>query len=156
MNLPIFQGISWSFIETIKSSMCWAKQYFSTHKRDLSNHIEAVHDSSMIGNWIHLFIDGAVKLDAGFATSGEIACKQEGEWIIGFNHYLRLCSVFDAKLWVVLDGFTLTHERGCQKVVIHIDNLEVVKAIQIAHLADSFSALLRRIHMSYKLYNIGR
>ncbi|MFQ6636880.1 hypothetical protein Gotur_012650 [Gossypium turneri] len=86
---------------------------------DLSNHIEAVHDSSMIGNWIHLFIDGAVKLDARFATFGEMAY-----------------------------GFTFIHERGCQKVVIHMDNLEVVKAIQIAHLADSFSALLRRIHMS--------
>ncbi|MBA0717602.1 hypothetical protein Golax_005403, partial [Gossypium laxum] len=113
-----------------KSSMCWAKQYFSTHKKDLSNHIEMFHDSSMIGNWIHLFIDGAVKLDVGFATSGEMACKREGEWI------------------GVLDGFILIHERGCQKVVIHMDNLEVVKAIQIAHLADSFSALLRRIHMS--------
>ncbi|MBA0785728.1 hypothetical protein Gotri_026079 [Gossypium trilobum] len=114
----------------------------------MPNQIEADHDSLMTGNWIHLFTDGAVKFDAGLAASRGMACKQEGEWIVGFNLYLGLCTVFDAELWGVLDGITLIHERGYQKVMIHKDNLKVVKVIQDAYLTDSCSALLRRIHMS--------
>ncbi|MBA0736959.1 hypothetical protein Gogos_010445 [Gossypium gossypioides] len=102
----------------------------------------------MIGNWIHLFTNGAIKFDADFATLGGMACKQEREWIVGFNRYLGLCTVFDVELWGVLYGITLIHERGYQKVMIHKDNLKVVKVIQDAHLTDSCSALLRRIHMS--------
>ncbi|KAG8486316.1 hypothetical protein CXB51_019654 [Gossypium anomalum] len=102
----------------------------------------------MTGNWIHLFTDGAVKLDACFAASGVMACKQEEEWIVGFNCYLGLCTVFNVELWGVLDGITLIHERGYQKVVIHTKNLKVVKVIQDAYLTDSFSVLLRRIHIS--------
>lgn len=37
----------------------------------------------MTDNWIHLNTDGVVKLDAGFAAFGGVACKQEGEWIVG-------------------------------------------------------------------------
>ncbi|MBA0562530.1 hypothetical protein Golob_007566, partial [Gossypium lobatum] len=54
----------------------------------------------------------------------------------------------DARFAVVRDGLTLIHGRGYQEVVIHTDNLQVVKAIQNVHLIDSSSTLLRRIHAS--------
>ncbi|MBA0743542.1 hypothetical protein Gogos_006208 [Gossypium gossypioides] len=78
-----------------------------------------------------------------------LSWMQDLQLLEGLHGVIQIIDgVFDAKLWGVLDGFTLIHERGYKKVVIHIDNLEVVKVIQIAHLVDSFSALLRRIHMS--------
>ncbi|MFQ6651330.1 hypothetical protein Gotur_023689 [Gossypium turneri] len=40
-------------------------------------------------------------------------------------------------------GFAVVRE-----VVIHTDNLQIVKAIQNVHLIDSSSTLLRRIHAS--------
>lgn len=55
--------------------------------------------------------------------------------------------------WVqLLDcfGITLIHERGYQKIVIHTDNLEVIKVIQDDCLTNSCSTLLRRIRMSLK------
>ncbi|MBA0865003.1 hypothetical protein Goshw_008099, partial [Gossypium schwendimanii] len=38
--------------------------------------------------------------------------KQEGEWILGFNRYLGLCSVFDTKLWGILHGLILV-QKDC-------------------------------------------
>lgn len=114
----------------------------------MSNHIEAVHDSSLTDNWIHLYADGIIKLDTRFATFGRVACKREEEWIVGLNCYLGLYSVFYVELWGVLNGLILIHGRGYKKAMIHTDNLKVVKTIQDVHLAYSSSALLRRIHMS--------
>ncbi|MBA0869057.1 hypothetical protein Goshw_022642 [Gossypium schwendimanii] len=38
-------------------------------------------------------------------------------------------------------------QRGHKKVLIHINNLEMVKTLQDIHLIELTSALVRRIHM---------
>ncbi|MBA0746520.1 hypothetical protein Gogos_009028, partial [Gossypium gossypioides] len=77
-------------------------------------HFETTYESSMTGNWIQLYIDGTVKMDAGFAFS---MLNSGG----------------------ILHGLILIQRKGYKRVVIHTNNLEVVKAIQDAHLADSSS-----------------
>lgn len=71
-----------------------------------------------------MYTDGAVKMDAIFAAPGGVTFKQDGEWVLGFNRNLGLCAAFDTKLWGILEGLTLIHERGYQKVMIHTNNLE--------------------------------
>ncbi|MBA0735612.1 hypothetical protein Gogos_019446, partial [Gossypium gossypioides] len=71
----------------------------------------------------------------GTAAAGGVLRYGNEDWIMGYNRFLGECSVFDADLWVILDG------------------LEVVKAIQDFSLADSNSTLIRRIHQL--LANVG-
>ncbi|KAH1128665.1 hypothetical protein J1N35_000043 [Gossypium stocksii] len=54
---------------------------------------------------------------------------QNGEWIIGYNIFLGSYSVFEVKLWGILDGLKTLFDRGLDNVMIQIDSLEVVMAI---------------------------
>ncbi|MFQ6657498.1 hypothetical protein Gotur_027139, partial [Gossypium turneri] len=67
------------------------------------------------------------------------------EWIFGFNKYLWSSSVFDAKLWVILDGLTILINQGYDNVLIQSNSLEAVKDLQDSPLEGSNSALTRRI-----------
>lgn len=64
---------------------------------------------------------------------------------MGFNHFLRTCSVFDVELWGILDGLTLIKEHRLERILIHSDNLKVVQAIRPDTSAISTTTLLRRI-----------
>ncbi|MBA0724625.1 hypothetical protein Golax_021302, partial [Gossypium laxum] len=59
------------------------------------------------------------------ATGGVIRDNQ-GRWIFGFNRRLCQCSVFNAKLWGILNGPLLLQNRHCDKVLIRTDNMEVL------------------------------
>ncbi|MBA0571905.1 hypothetical protein Golob_002274 [Gossypium lobatum] len=72
------------------------------------------------------------------------------EWILGYNHYLGECSVFEAELWGIFDGLLLIHGRDIDKVIIFIDSLVVVKAIQDGQLSDLNFVLVRRIFQVLK------
>ncbi|MBA0632599.1 hypothetical protein Godav_001308 [Gossypium davidsonii] len=122
-NLFIFQKISWNSVETIKSSLSRAKQYFGVLKQYSFGLRKFDRNLDPIGNWIHLFTDGVIMLNAGWAAAGGVAYKQDGQWIAGYNRYL------------------------CKKVFIHTNNLEVVKALQGIHTIELPSALVRRIHI---------
>ncbi|KAH1091295.1 hypothetical protein J1N35_018552 [Gossypium stocksii] len=70
------------------------------------------------------------------ATTGGIVRNRNGEWIIGFNRLLGSCSVFEAKLWEILDGLGIIIDRGYDHVRIQTDSLEVAKVIQKSHRRD--------------------
>ncbi|MBA0550508.1 hypothetical protein Golob_021449 [Gossypium lobatum] len=55
---------------------------------------------------------------------------QNGNWILGYNHYLGKCTVFEVELWGILDGILILLSKSFNKVTIQIDNLEVVRALQ--------------------------
>ncbi|MBA0599326.1 hypothetical protein Gorai_005550, partial [Gossypium raimondii] len=57
----------------------------------------------------------------GDASTGGLLRDQYGDWILGFNHYLRRCTTFET------------------------DNLEVVRALQDNPMVDSRIIVLRRI-----------
>ncbi|MBA0704776.1 hypothetical protein Golax_017013, partial [Gossypium laxum] len=81
-NLYVFQGISWKAEEIVKVSMSWAKQVWATHKKAWSS-----------------------------ASAGGVVQNHLGEWVMGFNHSLGTCSIFEANLWGILDGLTLLRDR---------------------------------------------
>ncbi|KAG8474023.1 hypothetical protein CXB51_033687 [Gossypium anomalum] len=65
---------------------------------------------------------------------------------MGYNRFLRTCSIFEAELWGILDGLKLLQRRGHNHVIIHSDSLKVVKAIHECGSKVSTSAMIRRIH----------
>ncbi|MBA0660285.1 hypothetical protein Goklo_012323 [Gossypium klotzschianum] len=50
------------------------------------------------GNWVCLYTDGSVQNDGSFAATGGIT-NSHGKWILDYNRYLSICSVFDVELW---------------------------------------------------------
>ncbi|MBA0716736.1 hypothetical protein Golax_015542, partial [Gossypium laxum] len=46
-------------------------------------------------------------------------CDENGDWVFGYNRFIRKCSVFYAELWSILDGLKLIQ----QEVMIREHNL---------------------------------
>ncbi|KAK5786696.1 hypothetical protein PVK06_041339 [Gossypium arboreum] len=57
---------------------------------------------------VHLTTNGSVRTVDRFAAAGGFVCDYNGECVFGFNRYLGMCTVVDAKLWGILDGLKLT------------------------------------------------
>ncbi|MBA0662601.1 hypothetical protein Goklo_006691, partial [Gossypium klotzschianum] len=69
----------------------------------------------LIGNWCLLNTDRAVKLDIGLTSVKGVLQDHNGEWILGFNHYLGMCSVLKAELLGIFDGLILFQRRGLDR-----------------------------------------
>ncbi|MBA0734385.1 hypothetical protein Gogos_018299, partial [Gossypium gossypioides] len=67
------------------------------YNKDSPGQLVTTSNLPLSGDWIILHIDGIVKTIEGFAAAGGVARNQNGDWILGFNHYLGDCSVFDAE-----------------------------------------------------------
>ncbi|MBA0819660.1 hypothetical protein Gohar_025554 [Gossypium harknessii] len=82
--------------------------------------------------YCHLDISSGclVKVDISFAAAGGVLRDQNENWILGYNRYLGFCSVIEDELWGIMDGSSLLLERSYDNVIIQIDNIEVVLAIQ--------------------------
>ncbi|KAH1096691.1 hypothetical protein J1N35_013612 [Gossypium stocksii] len=117
-------------------------QYCSAAK-DVWDQVNPAHKST---DYVHLFTDGAMQLDLGFAAAEVVIRDMKGLWITGFYRFLGKCSAFNAELWGILEGLKLLQRLGYDHVIIRSDSLEVVKGIHEAPLNASNSALIRRIH----------
>ncbi|KAK5836320.1 hypothetical protein PVK06_012104 [Gossypium arboreum] len=87
-----------------------------------------------------------VKVDISFAAAGGVLRDRNENWILGYNQYLRFCSVIEVELWGIMDGSSFLLERSYKSVIIQIDNMEAVLANQDQACNDSDSTLVRRIH----------
>ncbi|MBA0726178.1 hypothetical protein Golax_002025 [Gossypium laxum] len=143
-NLFVFQRIFWTASEVVKVSSCWGRNYIS-HVRD---HINNKQSSSLMINpddtWVFLSIDGAVARDSGYAATGGVARNQDGNWIVGFNLFLGMCSPFEAEVWAILDGILILLNKGYKRITIFTNNLEVAQILNDMNLEDSGITVLRR------------
>ncbi|MBA0636274.1 hypothetical protein Godav_025193, partial [Gossypium davidsonii] len=95
--------------------------------------------------WVHLFSDGAVERATGKASAGGAIRDMEGNWIVGFNHFLGNCTPFEAELWGILNGILVMLKKGYKRATIQTDNLEVIKALIEKEMEDSGITILRRV-----------
>ncbi|KAA3484791.1 Retrovirus-related Pol polyprotein LINE-1 [Gossypium australe] len=94
-NLFIFQHISWMPSKVVKVSSCWARHYDAR----IGDHNNNQRSNSTINSedtWVYLSTDGAVARDSGYAATGGVARDRDGNWIVGFNLFLGVCSPFEA------------------------------------------------------------
>ncbi|MBA0576181.1 hypothetical protein Golob_000009, partial [Gossypium lobatum] len=129
-TLFIFQGITWSTEDVIKTSFSWAKQYILALKVNVSNRKVPIVVVPKLGNWIHLNSHEAVKEESGFVMIGGVLRDRYGGWIVGYNRSVGICSVLDFELWGILEGLTIAMDRGFDRVLIVSDSHEAVQAIQ--------------------------
>lgn len=71
--------------------------------------------------------------------------EMDGQWIMGFTHYLGTCSSFEAELWGIYDGLLLMLNKGFTRAFIRTDNLEVIQALLKEHDNDFGITVLRRV-----------
>ncbi|MFQ6655091.1 hypothetical protein Gotur_025793 [Gossypium turneri] len=69
---------------------------------------------------------------------------------MGFNRRLGRCTIFEAKLWGILDGLSLLQGRKSDRVLMPTYSLEVIEAIKEFNSKNSNSALIRRIYQHLK------
>ncbi|MBA0566533.1 hypothetical protein Golob_011343 [Gossypium lobatum] len=67
---------------------------------------------------------------------GELCGIVMGSGYLGLTNTCGVSSVFDAKLWVILDGLTILINRGYDNVLIQSNSLEAVKDLQDSPLED--------------------
>ncbi|KAH1031126.1 hypothetical protein J1N35_043300 [Gossypium stocksii] len=87
----------------------------------------------------------SLRLDTGNASAGAVARDMNGQWLFGFNKFLGKCSIFDAELWGIFEGFKIIQRRGHDRVIILSDSLDVIRGIQGSNFVTSNSALIRHI-----------
>ncbi|MBA0856012.1 hypothetical protein Goshw_022179 [Gossypium schwendimanii] len=105
-----------------------------------SHHIKMM----VIGIWTSFdygFLKGSLARLWGFPRLIQLL-----DTIESFGGYLGSCNVLDTELWGILDGFKLILDLGFERVLIQIDNLEAVNAIQDGSFRNSNFTLVRRIH----------
>ncbi|MBA0628426.1 hypothetical protein Godav_023151 [Gossypium davidsonii] len=115
-------------INNILTQFCgFAGLRISTRKRNIF--FSKGVDDKLSENWVHLFTDGAVDRGFGAASAGGVLRDQNKDWILGYNHYVKKCMVFEAEVWGILDGMLISLSKGFNRVMIHSNNLEVVQAL---------------------------
>ncbi|MBA0743605.1 hypothetical protein Gogos_006271, partial [Gossypium gossypioides] len=49
---------------------------------------------------------------SGSAAVERVLRDEKEDWVLGYNRFLGNCSIFEEKLWGILDGLKLTQRRG--------------------------------------------
>ncbi|KAA3489594.1 reverse transcriptase [Gossypium australe] len=130
-DLFIFQSIDWSSLKLVKFSLTWA-QHFETLITGSKLFPDLARGYQHCSNdWVYFYYDGAVARLSGNASAGGVVRDRNGNWILGFTHYLSRCSPFEVELWAILDGMLTLLNRGFKRVKIQTDNLEVFEALSM-------------------------
>ncbi|MBA0631874.1 hypothetical protein Godav_000706 [Gossypium davidsonii] len=114
------------YLEVSRTSMCSAFLWLVLKQRLLTN-VEMLRRGIRKNDLIHVLRD--------CPTAKEV-------WLSGVP--FKLQNKFFSG---ILDSLTLIQREGHKKVLIHTDNLKVVKGLQDIHLTELTPALVRRIHM---------
>ncbi|MBA0720067.1 hypothetical protein Golax_007707, partial [Gossypium laxum] len=85
-------------LDTIKASFSWVHQFDFSHRDNHQSPQMSASSAPMANMWVNLFIDGVVASGDGSASGGGVLHDQNGNWILGFSHYLGRCSIFEAEL----------------------------------------------------------
>ncbi|KAH1073496.1 hypothetical protein J1N35_025824 [Gossypium stocksii] len=144
-NLFLFQKISWSVAEVIKTSSSWARQYESCTDVNKRNHHKLPPTTILDNSSVFLCTNGAVARNSGCAAIG-VARDHDRNWIVSFFRFLGVCSLFEAEVWGIPNGIFLLLNRGFRKISISTDNLEVIQALLVLNSKDTGISALRRAH----------
>lgn len=96
--------------------------------------------------WVEVNSDGSVKNSDFKAAAGGVIMGVCGEWLGGYARNIGSCSIARAELWGVYDGLHLAWEKGFKNVIIEVDSLFVINAIQKVDCeGSSYHSLVRGI-----------
>ncbi|MFQ6647174.1 hypothetical protein Gotur_018953 [Gossypium turneri] len=85
----------------------WAKHFISIHNEALETSTQQYFHRPDSGMCVYLNIDVVVNSVSGFSATSGVIHYRKGNWILGYNRFLRKCSVAVVELWGLLDGLLL-------------------------------------------------
>ncbi|KAG8494998.1 hypothetical protein CXB51_012747 [Gossypium anomalum] len=129
--LSILLKLSWSAVEVVKISSCWARQYETRMTTNKRNNHRLIFENTLDNSWIFLSTDGAVARDSRYAATGGVARDHERNWIVGFSRFLGVCSPFKVEVWGILDGILILFNMGLRKISILSDK-QIKETITVA------------------------
>ncbi|KAH1030654.1 hypothetical protein J1N35_042828 [Gossypium stocksii] len=65
-----------------------------------------------------------------------------GDWLMGYSHFVRVCSVDHAELWAISDGVAVMRRLGYKKVMVESDNLSMINIATTTEARDNELSLL--------------
>ncbi|KAL4362376.1 hypothetical protein GQ457_04G024310 [Hibiscus cannabinus] len=95
--------------------------------------------------WVKVNADGAVGDSPVMEASGGVICDEASEWLLGFAHNIRSCSILCSKLWAAFDSLSLAWRRGFRKVILELDNMQAVLILNGESSAPGDNLLVVRI-----------
>ncbi|KAG8490243.1 hypothetical protein CXB51_015601 [Gossypium anomalum] len=95
-------------------------------------------------SWVFLSTDGALVRDSRYADIRGVARDHDRNWIVGYSHFLGVCSLFEAEVWAILNGILILLNKRYRKISILTDNLEVAQVLSASILEDLGITVLRR------------
>ncbi|KAE8709902.1 hypothetical protein F3Y22_tig00110328pilonHSYRG00799 [Hibiscus syriacus] len=114
-------------------------------------------------SWTKVNTDGARNQTTRFTTCGRVLRSHEGEWKMGFTKFIGIFSVLEVEFWGVYMGLLRAWELQKTQIILEIDSLEALKAIEAAGedgnmitLMNYIVAMLRRdwtAHLQYGSLN---
>ncbi|XVF26187.1 hypothetical protein REPUB_Repub13aG0277500 [Reevesia pubescens] len=87
--------------------------------------------SKPLTDFVKINVDGSVRGQPRFATTGGVLRDEHGMWISGFTYRIGVACILTAELWAVFQGLLLSWDRGFQKVQMETDSLTVLQKIII-------------------------
>ncbi|KAE8719829.1 hypothetical protein F3Y22_tig00109925pilonHSYRG00012 [Hibiscus syriacus] len=114
----------WEFIidklpNTIVQILCLTLEANRAMKSSLST-IQLSHRSCTMPdvwqppphNWCKINTDGSRDIGSGFASCGGVLRSSNGGWMFGFSKAIGICSIVEAELWGIHEGFSHAWNLG--------------------------------------------
>lgn len=122
----IFQSITWTAYDIVKTSKSWTRQYEASVKTTRPSPLIQQSKRLYKDLGVQLFINGVVSTNSRQAAASGVVRDMDDNWILGFNHILGNCGPLEAELRGIMDEILILIENGFLKANIWTDNLEVV------------------------------
>ncbi|MFQ6649640.1 hypothetical protein Gotur_023345, partial [Gossypium turneri] len=85
--------------------------------------------SSLSHGWVKINTNGSKSMTNNWSIVGGVIPGSLGNWKESFRKKLGRCSIFNAKLWVILCGLEVARLRDYRKVIVESDCLEAVECL---------------------------
>ncbi|CAN1822650.1 Putative ribonuclease H protein At1g65750 [Linum perenne] len=123
----IFEDIKWDVEAIISQALFWELSSWKTHQ--LGRKVPGfARQTQLIGwrlggeGWFTLNTGGSFRPSSNLVAAGGIIRDDQGRFVSAFVSNLGSCSVVRAEMKGIVDGMTITWERGICKLRIQTDS----------------------------------
>ncbi|KAA3459823.1 Retrovirus-related Pol polyprotein LINE-1 [Gossypium australe] len=119
----------WKLVVPPEKQASWAQHFepFLRGNKDRPSSSVIHHHFLVSHDWVQLFTDGAVARASENASTGGVVRDRDGNWILGFTHYLG--RPLEAELWGILDGILILLNKGRIKRLLHSEDQWEIKYV---------------------------
>ncbi|KAH1129460.1 hypothetical protein J1N35_000838 [Gossypium stocksii] len=139
---------------SLNKSLHWFRfRWLGNYTKTIPN---SAPNSTLNDSYVFLSTDGAVAPNSGHAATGGVVRDRDGNWIMGFTHFLGVYTPFEVEVWSILDGILILLNKGYRRAIILTNNLEVSPILTDSNMVDFGITVLKRTQWIMKAEGIWR